>query len=96
VAYQIFFTEDSLVELESLLDYIRADNPTAARRFGTALLNHVELLQHFPRLGASVRARRGIRKLFHSPIRVYYRLDAKNELIEILHFWHGSRQTPRL
>jgi plasmid stabilization system protein ParE len=51
VAYKIFFTEDALVDLEILLDYIRTDNSVAARRFGTALLDHVELLQHFPRLG---------------------------------------------
>jgi len=96
VAYKILFTDDSLIELEGLLDYIRADNPAAARRFGTGLLNHVGLLQHFPRLGVPVRRRRGIRKIFHSPFRIYYRLDVKNELIEILHYWHGSRKSPDL
>jgi plasmid stabilization system protein ParE len=49
VVYKILFTEDALTEIESALDYIRADNPTAAEQFGTALLNHVELLKDFPR-----------------------------------------------
>ena len=33
--------------LEIILDYIRADNPGAAERFGTALLDHVEILENF-------------------------------------------------
>jgi toxin ParE1/3/4 len=96
VAYKIFFTEDALVDLEILLDYIRTDNSVAARRFGTALLNHVELLQHFPRLGVLVPDRPGIRKMFHSPVRIYYRLNEAKGLIEILHFWHGSRRDPNV
>ena len=39
MAYKIFFTEDALVDLEIILDYIREDNPGAAERFGAALLN---------------------------------------------------------
>ena len=48
MAYKILFTEDALVDLEIILDYIGADNPSAAERFGAALLNHIELLQSFP------------------------------------------------
>jgi plasmid stabilization system protein ParE len=69
VVYKILFTEDALAELETLLDYIRADNPAAADQFGTALLNHVELLKDFPRIGAPVSPRSGVRKLIHSPLR---------------------------
>jgi plasmid stabilization system protein ParE len=94
VAYKTFFTEDALVDLEDLLDYIRSDQPSAAERFGTALLNHVDLLQSFPRLGEPVLKRPGVRKLLHSPVRVYYRLHEDRELVEILHFWHVSRRSP--
>ena len=54
MAYRIFYTSDALEELESILEFIRADNPSAAERFGTGLLNHVDLLASFPRLGAPV------------------------------------------
>ncbi len=50
VAYKILDTDEALTDLELLIDYIRADNPSAAERFGTALLNHVELLRDFPRI----------------------------------------------
>ncbi len=44
MAYKTFFTEDALADLEIILDYIRAENPAAAERFGTALLNHIEFI----------------------------------------------------
>jgi plasmid stabilization system protein ParE len=96
VAHKILYAEDALIELELILDYIRADDPAAAERFGTSLLNHVELLQRFPRIGVPVRERAGIRKLHHTPLRVYYRLHEDRDVIEILHFWHASRMDPPL
>ena len=95
MGYKILFTEDALVDLEIILDYIRSDNPEAANRFGTALLNHVELLQSFPRIGVLVPRRPGIRKLLHTPVRVYYRIREDPALIEILHFWHVARKQPQ-
>ena len=96
MAYKILFTEDALVDLEIILDYIRADNPDAAERFGTSLLNHIELLQSFPRIGVPVLGRPGVRKILHSPVRVYYRLHEDRGLIEILHLWHAARKDPTL
>lgn len=57
MAYKILFTEDALSDLEVLLDYISADNPSAAEDFGTALLNHAEMLRSLPRIGVRVPAR---------------------------------------
>jgi plasmid stabilization system protein ParE len=37
-----------------------------------------------------------VRKIVHSPIRIYYRLDEDRNMVEILHFWHGSRRNPKL
>ena len=89
MAYKILYNEKALGDLEAILDYIRADNPAAAERFGTALLNHVELLQNFPRLGVPVARLPQVRKFLHSPIRVYYVIHEDRQMIEILHFWHG-------
>ncbi len=92
--YKILFTEDALVDLEVLLSYIRAGNDAAAERLGRALLNYVELLQDFPRLGRMIANRGGVRMMVHFPIRIYYRIHEEDRLIEILHFWHGSRREP--
>ena len=96
MAYKILFTEDALADLEVILDYVRADNPSAAERFGASLLNYVELLESFPRMGIPVLRRPGVRKILHSPVRIYYRLHEDRSLIEILHLWHGARKNPTL
>jgi len=95
VVYQILYTEDSLEDLRVVLDYISTDNFPAAHRLGVALLNHVELLRQFPRLGAPSRGRPGIRMMLHAPIRVYYRVREEKRQIEVLHFWHVARKPPR-
>ena len=95
MAYKIFFTEDALAELENILDFIRADNQSAAEEFGEALLDHIGLLREFPQIGTSVRMRPVIRKMIHSPIRIYYRVNEKKGLVEVLHFWHAARKEPR-
>ena len=96
MAYKILFTEDALDDLEDILDYIRAGNEAAAETFCMALLKHVELLQNFPRIGMPVTRRPNVRKILHSPVRIYYRLYKRKNLIEVLHFWHGAKREPRL
>jgi plasmid stabilization system protein ParE len=94
VAYKIPFTEDALVDLEIILYYVCADNPSDAERFGASLLNYIELLESFPRIGVPVPSRPGVRKILHSPVRIYYRLHEDRSLIEILHLGHGARKDP--
>ena len=94
MAFKIVYTEGALADLEATLDYIRADNREAAARFGDALLNHVDLLAAFPHVGSPVNQRAGVRKILHTPMRIYYRIHEERRVVEILHFWHGARQEP--
>lgn len=96
MARKILFTEDSLEDLDNILEYIGVDNPAAAEQFSTALLDHIELLKHFPGLGVRLRRRHTVRKIVHSPVRIYYRFHQEKNLMEVLHFWHGARKIPRL
>ncbi len=96
MAFKIIYTEESITNLEFILDYIRADNPDAANRLGTSVLNHVGLLASFPKMGTPVNRRANVRKLFHSPLRVYYRFDEAPESVTILHFWHAARRPPKI
>jgi plasmid stabilization system protein ParE len=66
-----------------------------SERFAKALLNHVDLLQNFPYLGIPMKDFSGVRRLHHSPIHVYYRIDESRKMIEVLHFWHAARQRPK-
>jgi len=84
--------------LNDLADIFRpaaAEDAAAVSRFGRALLDHVELLGRFPRMGALTPRRPRVRKLVHSPIVVYDEIHEDRRLIEILHFRHAARKSPQ-
>jgi plasmid stabilization system protein ParE len=75
-------------------DYIAADDPDAAARFCEGLLNHIELLGTFPRIGSATPGLAGVRSVLHTPVRIYYRVDEQRLGVEIIHFWHTARRSP--
>jgi plasmid stabilization system protein ParE len=96
MAYRLIYSEESLAELEAILDFIEDDNAAAVGPFASSLFDHLDLLESFPHMGSRVDKRPRVRKLLHSPIRVYYAVDDQRRLITILHFWHTSRCEPPL
>lgn len=93
--YHILFTQRALNDLSEIVGHIAQDDAEAASGFGEALLDHVDLLGRFPRMGNTTRKRSRVRKLVHSPIVVYYQVHEEKRLVEVLHFRHGSRKPPR-
>lgn len=94
--YRILFTQRALSDLAEIVGFIAEDDAEAAVQFGSALLDHVDLLSRFPRMGGVIRKRSRVRKLQHSPVLVYYRIQEDKHNIEVLHFRHGSRKPPKL
>jgi plasmid stabilization system protein ParE len=95
VDYRILFTQRALNDLSEIVGHIARDDDEAASRFGEALLDHIDLLGRFPRMGNTIRKRSRVRKLIHSPILVYYQIHEEKGLVEVLHFRHGSRNPPK-
>jgi plasmid stabilization system protein ParE len=95
VDFRLLFTQRALNDLAEIIGRIAEDDADAAGRFGNSLLDHVELLTRFPRMGGTIRKRARVRKLSHSPILVYYQLREDKHLVEILHLRHASRKTPK-
>jgi len=95
VDYRVLFTQRALGDLSEIAGQIAQDDDEAAARFGKALLDHVDLLGRFPRMGNTIRKRSRVRKLVHTPILVYYEIVEERSLVEILHFRHGSRKPPK-
>jgi len=93
--YRLLFTQRALTDLAELISHIAEDDGEAAERFGSSLLDHVELLSRFPRMGGVIRKRARVRKLAHSPVVVYYQLREDKRVVEILHIRHASRKAPR-
>ena len=86
--YRLLFTQRALDDLSEIVGHIAQDD-------GEALLDHVDLLGRFPRMGNATRKRPRVRKLVHSPILVYYQIHDEKRLVEVLHFRHGSRKPPK-
>jgi plasmid stabilization system protein ParE len=94
VAFKVILTDSALSDFESLMNWSRDHYAASSEKFGTALLNHVDLLKAFPFIGRPVQGFVGVRQLLHSPLYVYYRVDERREAIEVLRFWHISRRPP--
>ena len=73
---------------------VAGEPPETTEQFADALFDHIDLLQAFPYVGAPCKGDPQVRRLLHSPLYVYYRLDERRGAIEILHFWHCSREEP--
>jgi plasmid stabilization system protein ParE len=94
VAFKLRYHEDALADLEMLFDRSRDQYPGSTELFANDLFNHLDLLSVFPYIGVVVENEPGVRCLLHSPFYVYYRVDEARGAVEILHFWHASRQRP--
>ena len=92
--FRVILTEEAIADLQSILGYIADDNPFAAERVGTALLDHIETLKSFPMRGTSVGSDPQMRKLIRTPCRIYYQVDSGRAFVTVLHIWHGARQEP--
>ncbi|MCC6364575.1 MAG: type II toxin-antitoxin system RelE/ParE family toxin [Bryobacterales bacterium] len=96
MAFQVRLSQPALVDLEEIFEYCVEHFPSLAESFATELLNHIETLGVFPHMGSPVRGRRGIRKIFHTPFTIYYRIEESSQTVSILHIWHGRRRKPEL
>jgi toxin ParE1/3/4 len=76
------------------LDYIAADNPTAAARVDEEIERQTDLLAQFPKMGREGRVN-GTRELVinRSPYIVVYRV--KEDRIEIIRLLHGAQRWPK-
>jgi len=95
VDYRLLYTQKALNDLTEIIGHIAEDDAEAAARFGSSLLDHLDLLARFPRIGGVIRKRRRVRKLLHSPILIYYRVHEDTHVIEVLHLRHGARKPPK-
>ncbi len=90
--FRVSFQKRSLNDLERIVRYIAQDDPSTAERFGLALVEAVERRASAPETGAPYDIKRGIRSFPFGPYRVYYRMLANRQTMEVLKIWHGMRE----
>jgi plasmid stabilization system protein ParE len=95
MAFKVHYHEGALDDLEAIFEWSRENHPGTTEQFADDLFDHIDLLQALPYMGTVVKGRPQVRRILHSPLYIYYRLDEDRRAIEVLHFWHSSRKQPR-
>ena len=54
------------------------------------------LLADFPELGTPYRKRPNVRRLLCKPYFIYYRVRRKEQVIEVMDYWHSARREPTI
>ena len=98
MAFHVDWTERASRSMESIWQYIAADNPAAADRVIDAIVRQTELLAAVPRLGPrhSYHGAREIRQTISGRYRIFYLVDEADQRVDILEVWHSARQEPEL
>jgi len=96
--YKIIWDDQAIEELRKVVRFIAPNNPAAALKTGEAILQKVEILGSFPRLGKvySRLNRDDIREIPVPPHRIFYHIKDTERTVRILKIWHGSRQEPEI
>jgi plasmid stabilization system protein ParE len=75
VDYQLLYTQRALKDLAEIIGHLAEDDADAASRLGNSLLDHVGFAHPVSADGGVIEKRSRVRKLVHSPILVYYRVQ---------------------
>jgi toxin ParE1/3/4 len=85
----------ALADRDAQLDYIAADNVSAAIDQGDRIHHQVNLLADHPVMGR-VGRNRGTRELVsRTPFVIVYRMRRSTQQVEILRVLHGAQQWPQ-
>ena len=87
------FTRRAIQDLHEISDYLRARNPTAARRLRAAILDCLQGATVFPKAGRRQNAE-GVRRLVTRkyPYLIYYRVDEVADEIVVITIQHAARE----
>lgn len=90
----ISWSPSSLLDLESIAEFIARDSTHYANLFVQSIVAQVEKLSEFPRSGRVVPeyGREDLREIIFESYRIVYRL--RGEVIEVAAVIHGARQLP--
>jgi plasmid stabilization system protein ParE len=89
--YAVMFSQRADKDIISIVKHVAAENPEAAKKLGSSLLDLALNLDSMPYRGSKVKKRRGVLKLIHQKYLIYYRVNEGNTTVEVLSFKHGAR-----
>jgi plasmid stabilization system protein ParE len=98
MAHQIIWSLQACDDLQEIVTFIAADNPTVAESFGFRLMSKVDVLAKFPLIGRVVpeESDENIRELILRPYRIIYKVLPAQQVVAIARIWHGARGEPEV
>ena len=92
---QVSWSPSSLLDLDSIAEFIARDSAHYASLFVQSIVAHVEKLSEFPQSGRVVPeyGREELREFIFGNYRIVYRV--RGDLIEVAAVVHGARQLPQ-
>jgi len=85
--FKIIWTDLAVIDLQSVVEFVAADNPEAARTLGEDIIGPV-----YPKRSGSKIHEIICRKRY----RIFYRVVEDANRVEILRIWHAARDEPKL
>jgi plasmid stabilization system protein ParE len=89
------FTSQAAQDISEIADYVRADNPAAAERVRAAIIESIQVLVSFPRIGRRQdieHVRKHVTRRFG--YLVYYQVDDVASEVVVLAIRHLARSRP--
>ena len=94
--FKVVLRQGAIDDLAEIVAFISQDDPKAAERVGLALVAAAESLSDLPTRGKAIRGRPEVRRLVHRPYLTFYQVDTSTKSVEVLRFWHASRDPASL
>jgi toxin ParE1/3/4 len=95
---KVILSPRAIQDLSEVVRYISLDDPSAAERFGFALIDASLSLQTLPERGRFVpEFSDGVtREIIYGSYRVVYRINSQDKVVWVSRFWHAARGAPIL
>lgn len=90
---RLHLTPRAVADVEAIADYLKVRSPSGARRVRAAILEALQSIVDFPRIGTR-QSIEGVRKFGTRkyPYLIYYSIDDAEGLIIVLTVQHGARR----
>jgi len=95
---KLVYSEEFYNDFQNVIEYIKLDNPKAARDFAKKVIDRIKQLKKHPKMGQQVDDPRleGIRLLVIDNYLTLYEVKSQENAIFLHGFCHGARDYPNV